>query len=190
MLFLPEGTAEQMAWYDELQRRSTSAENAVRLYRIRADIDVRELAPLVTAPCLVAHATGDRVVPFDEGRLLASLLPSATLLPLPSVNHILLPDEPAWAEFLGQAQAFIGGESVNESLELRALSERELEVLALVARGLPNQDIAARLVISVRTVERHLSNVYRKLGVSGKAGRAAAAARFVRLHEPSHGQQR
>ena len=61
-----------------------------------------------------------------------------------------------------------------------ALSDRETEVLALVADGLANEAIATRLHISARTVERHLSNVYAKLGVSGKAARAAAAARFAR----------
>ena len=64
--------------------------------------------------------------------------------------------------------------------ELPRLSPRELEVLALVAAGLDNERIAARLYLSVRTVERHLSNIYAKLGVSGKAARAAAAARFSR----------
>jgi DNA-binding NarL/FixJ family response regulator len=58
------------------------------------------------------------------------------------------------------------------------LSRRELDVLALVAEGLDNETIAARLHLSVRTVERHLSNVYAKLRVSGKSARAAAAARF------------
>jgi DNA-binding NarL/FixJ family response regulator len=53
-------------------------------------------------------------------------------------------------------------------------------VLALVADGLNNEEIAARLYLSVRTVERHLSNIYVKLGVTGKAARAAAAARFSR----------
>jgi DNA-binding NarL/FixJ family response regulator len=63
------------------------------------------------------------------------------------------------------------------------LSNRELEVLRLVAAGLSNEEIASRLFISVRTVERHLSNAYLKLGVSGKAARAAAAVRFARASE-------
>jgi DNA-binding NarL/FixJ family response regulator len=64
------------------------------------------------------------------------------------------------------------------------LSARELEVLELVAAGLANDAIAARLYVSARTVERHLSNIYSKLGVSGQAGRAAAAAQFAQLVEP------
>ena len=64
------------------------------------------------------------------------------------------------------------------------LSGRELEVLELVSEGLTNEAIAGRLCLSVRTVERHLTNIYAKLHVSGKAGRAAAAASFIQLHQP------
>ena len=185
MLFLPEGSPQQMAWYDELQRQSTSAETAARLYRARGETNISELAARVTAKALVAHARGDRVVPFEEGRILASLLPTARLLPLESINHILLPDEPAWIAFLAEVNAFLGAPAPPTPSDLPALSNRELDVLELVAAGLNNEEIAARLYISVRTVERHLSNVYVKLGVSGKAARAAAAARFARRSESS-----
>ena len=83
--------------------------------------------------------------------------------------------------FLSGIREFLGSESA-PNRELPALSNRELDVLALVADGLNNEEIASRLYISVRTVERHLSNIYFKLGVSGKAARAAAAARFARLY--------
>jgi len=56
------------------------------------------------------------------------------------------------------------------------LTPRELDVLRLIAAGQSNQEIAAKLVLSVRTVERHISNIYAKLGASGAAARAAAAA--------------
>jgi DNA-binding NarL/FixJ family response regulator len=62
------------------------------------------------------------------------------------------------------------------------LSPRELEVLELVAAGLTNEAIAEQLVLSVRTVERHLSNIYAKLRLSGKAARAGAAVRFMGAH--------
>jgi pimeloyl-ACP methyl ester carboxylesterase/DNA-binding CsgD family transcriptional regulator len=179
MLYLPEGTAEQMAWYDELQRRSTTAEIAVALYDARNAIDVLDVAPRVTAPTLIAHARGDRVVPVEEGRVLAARIPGARFVLLESVNHILLADEPAWGAFVAELRAFLGSPPSSPSAsEPVALSPRELEVLELVAAGLTNEAIATRLYLSVRTVERHLSNVYVKLGVSGKAGRAAAAVRF------------
>jgi DNA-binding NarL/FixJ family response regulator len=76
-------------------------------------------------------------------------------------------------EFLGVRPAPAG--------PLTDLSRRESDVMTLVAEGLSNEQIAARLFLSVRTVERHLSNVYAKLRVSGKAARAAAAARFSQV---------
>ena len=110
MLFLPEGTPEQMAWYDEQQRRSTSSEIAVRLYEARNEIDVLDVAPRVTAPTLIAHARGDRVVPVEEGRLLAARIPGARFVLLESANHILLADEPAWHAFVDELRAFLGSE--------------------------------------------------------------------------------
>jgi DNA-binding NarL/FixJ family response regulator len=56
------------------------------------------------------------------------------------------------------------------------LTAREVEVLRLVARGRSNQEIADELVLSVRTVERHIANIYDKIGASGRAARAAAAS--------------
>ena len=56
------------------------------------------------------------------------------------------------------------------------LSPREREVLALVAQGRSNEEIAAALFLSVRTVERHIANTYRKLRLSGRTARAAAVS--------------
>jgi ATP/maltotriose-dependent transcriptional regulator MalT len=56
------------------------------------------------------------------------------------------------------------------------LSPRELEVLRLIARGRSNQEIASELFLSTRTVERHVSNIYDKIGAAGKSARAAATS--------------
>jgi ATP/maltotriose-dependent transcriptional regulator MalT len=56
------------------------------------------------------------------------------------------------------------------------LTRREAEVLRLLAQGLSNEEIAARLVLSVRTVESHVASLYGKIGVSGRTARAAATA--------------
>jgi pimeloyl-ACP methyl ester carboxylesterase len=185
-LFLPHGTPEQMAWYEELLRSSTSPETAMRLVEARGSLDVRRLAPEVRARTLVIHARDDRVVPVEEGRLLAALIPDARLVLLDSANHILLADEPGWEYFISELRAFLGTRPpAARPAEAPQLSARELEVLELVAAGLTNEVIAERLYLSVRTVERHLSNIYAKLGVSGKAARAAAAARFAELSERS-----
>lgn len=186
MLFLPAGTAEQMGWYDDMQRQSTSAATAVRIYNARGRLNLVDLAAQVRTRTLVVHTAGDRVVPVDEGRLLATLLPEARLVVLESANHILLSDEPAWTSFVSELRGFLGTERATARLGVGVdeLSRRELEVLELVAAGLTNEAIAERLSLSVRTVERHLTNTYIKLRVSGKAGRAAAAARFSEARRP------
>ena len=139
----------------------------------------------MTVRTLVAHARDDRVVPVAEGRLLAALIPDARLVLLESSNHILLADEPAWGYLASELHAFLGtGPHPVSPLSASDFSARELEVLGLVADGFANEAIAERLSISVRTVERHLSNIYAKLGVSGKAGRAAAAVRYSQLTQP------
>jgi pimeloyl-ACP methyl ester carboxylesterase/DNA-binding CsgD family transcriptional regulator len=185
-LFIPGATAEQMQWFDELQRVTTEPETAVRLRQARNYDDVTPEATQVASRALVLHARDDALVPFDEGRLLATLIPDARFVPLESRNHILLADEPAWPAFLAELRAFLDAPEAAAPVELSVdLTNREADVLALVAAGLSNEEIASRLYISARTVERHLSNIYVKLGVSGKAARAAAAVRFARLHESS-----
>ena len=81
-----------------------------------------------------------------------------------------------------EVRAFLGDDEQahNVATDLSDLSEREREVLKLVAAGMSNEEIAERLFLSTRTVERHLSNVYAKLRLAGKSARAAAAALFSR----------
>jgi pimeloyl-ACP methyl ester carboxylesterase/DNA-binding CsgD family transcriptional regulator len=179
-LFIPGGSDKQLAWFDELQQASCSADHAARSRAIRYAIDVSELAANVTVPTLVLHARDDALVPFEEGRHLASLIPRAGFVSLDSANHILLEDEPAWAEFRSEVSAFLPAHRMPEA-NLDLLSGREQQVLALVAEGKDNQTIADALNLSVRTVERHLTHCYTKLGLSGRTARAGAAARFAAL---------
>lgn len=151
---------------------------AERLERAWYQIDVTELLPAVTVPTLVAHGRDDAMIPFAEGRILATSIPGARFLPLESENHVLLADEPAWQVFLTGIREFLGSEPAPDR-DLSEFSTREIEVLELVAAGLTNEQIAERLYLSVRTVERHLTNIYAKLRLSGQAARAAAAARFT-----------
>jgi pimeloyl-ACP methyl ester carboxylesterase/DNA-binding CsgD family transcriptional regulator len=181
--FVPEGSPGQMAWLDEMMRASTSPTTAERLRRIWGEVDVTDLLAGIRAPTLVAHGRGDLAVPFEEGRLLATRIPGARLVPLATRNHVLLADEPAWQVFVHELRDFLGHPAAPPLAAGEELSAREREVLRLAAGGMSNDEIAERLVVSVRTVERHLSNVYAKLRISGKAARAAAAAYLVRLEE-------
>jgi non-specific serine/threonine protein kinase len=64
--------------------------------------------------------------------------------------------------------------------QISLLTPREREVVALIARGLTNSQIAEELVLSVRTVERHIENIYDKIGAHGRAARAAVTAFALR----------
>ncbi len=107
-MFIPGATQDQMDWFDEAQRVSTSGQNARALAQAWYQIDISDQLENVTTPTLVAHGRDDRVVPFDEGRSLAAGIPGARFLPLDSSRHILLAGEPAWPTFLSEAHAFLG----------------------------------------------------------------------------------
>ena len=106
-MFIPDGTLEQYRWFNDLQRASASPENAARIVEGFNTIDVRHLAAQLNIPTLVLHARHDMRIPFEEGRLLASLIPGARLATLDSNNHILLEHEPAWPKFLSEVHEFL-----------------------------------------------------------------------------------
>jgi pimeloyl-ACP methyl ester carboxylesterase/DNA-binding CsgD family transcriptional regulator len=169
--FIPEGTDEQIGWYNELCRKTLTAEIAARLLESRATLDVMELLGKVRTPTLVLHAHGDVVAPIAEGHILAAGIPGAQFVELDSKNHILLEGEPAWDRFRDEVLEFMGvkGSSRGEDPAFASLSPREREVLALITEGLGNAQIAERLSISEKTVRNHVSNLFDKLGVWTRA---------------------
>jgi pimeloyl-ACP methyl ester carboxylesterase/DNA-binding CsgD family transcriptional regulator len=169
--FVPGASPEQLAWFNDLCRKTASAHNAAELLKSRADIDVVDLLPQVTAPTLVLHAREDAVTPLGQGQRLASAIPCAQFVELDSKNHILLEHEPAWGRFKAAVCEFMGtaAQPMREDPAFDALSPREREILALIAEGLGNVEIAGRLSISDKTVRNHVSNVFDKLGVWTRA---------------------
>jgi len=173
-LFFPDASPEQLRWFNDLQRESTSPGNAVRMMRAFWDLDVRDVAPTLRVPTLVLHARDDARIPFEEGRRLAALIPDARFVPLEGRNHLLLETEPAFGRFLTEVDEFLApdDESGRGSVAPAAfaeLTDRETEVLGLVARGLGNSRIAERLRISEKTVRNHVTNIFWKIGATSRA---------------------
>ena len=104
---MPKASRELWDQFNELQRNTTSAGNAARILDLSGWIDVTDQAPLVSVPTLVLHARDDQRPPFEQGRLLASLIPDSRFVALESSNHILLADEPAWPLFLREVESFL-----------------------------------------------------------------------------------
>jgi len=105
--FLPDGTPELWDAFAELQRRTTSAENAQGFFETYARIDVTELAQGITVPTLVLHARDDVRVPYAQAREIAAAIPGSRLVPLDSPNHLFLPDEPAWGVLHAEVERFL-----------------------------------------------------------------------------------
>ncbi len=105
--FLPDGTRADWAAFDQLQRRTTSPENAVRFLEEFARIDVRDQAGQVQCPTLILHSRDDHRVPMRYGEELASLIPDSRLVALSSNNHLLTATEPAWRVFCDELEAFL-----------------------------------------------------------------------------------
>jgi pimeloyl-ACP methyl ester carboxylesterase/DNA-binding SARP family transcriptional activator len=108
--FMPGGSKELWNDFNELQRRSTSPDNAARLLQVTAHIDVSDVARRVRAPTLVLHARDDQRPPFEQGQLLSRQIPDARFVALEGHNHILLEDEPAWPIFLTEVESFLAAE--------------------------------------------------------------------------------
>lgn len=104
---IPDGSAEQMLWYNELMRVSASPENAVRLRGAFAEMDVSGLLGEIAVPTLVLHARNDAIAPFEESRRMAAEIPGARFVALEGNNHILLEDEPAWPRFVDELRRFL-----------------------------------------------------------------------------------
>lgn len=197
-LFVPGGSQEERAAWAQFQRDAADPEAAAELYELIYTYDAGRAVGHVTAPALVVHRRGDKAVRFDLGRELAASLANARLAPVEGERHLPWQGDSESVlaeivEFLGAqdppsptaATAATAADSARPSpapmtgpLNAPELSDREREVLRLVAEGLSDREIAERLVLSPHTVHRHVANIRTKLG---QPSRAAAAAQATKL---------
>ena len=110
--FMPGATNDELSWFDDFQRRTTSAKNAVLFLEAFSQIDVRHRLREIRVPTLVLHSRGDQRIPVGVGRALATEIPGAEFVSLDSPNHLLLGRESASAAFLATVRNFLGRESV------------------------------------------------------------------------------
>jgi pimeloyl-ACP methyl ester carboxylesterase/DNA-binding CsgD family transcriptional regulator len=183
---IPGGSRQQHAQFNEMQRHATRPDMAAALMRAFDRVDVSALLAQVRCPVLVLHSRHDRRVPLDEGRHLAAALRDAEFVSLDSRNHLLLDTEPAWPRWLAQVQHFLAHDSAehNQALVAALLTERQRDLIEMVAQGLDNGQIAAQLALSEKTVRNHITNIFDRLGVENR-GRA-----IVRLRESGFGGAR
>ena len=167
--FIPGGTYDQLQWFNDLCLKTATGEIVASLLAARGVIDITASLDQVRVPTLVLHARNDEVVPIAEGRLLAAGIPGAEFIELDSRNHILLEHEPAWQRFGEAVGRVVRPGAMAGDGAFAALSGRERQVLALMADGLSNGEIAERLAISEKTVRNHASNLFDKLGVWSRA---------------------
>ena len=171
-------------------RTATTPAMARATLRAAGDIDVTADASRVSAPALVLHRGDASVIPFEVSAELARALPAGRLEVLPGSNASLFFEDAdrvvarlvafvrdPLAQPTGDATARGAGPAPHGQTVAGALSPRETEVLRLLADGETNGQIAARLGISINTVERHVGNVYRKIDARGRADATAWAIR-------------
>jgi pimeloyl-ACP methyl ester carboxylesterase/DNA-binding CsgD family transcriptional regulator len=167
---------ERLARY---QRSAASAEVAARLLELVYQNDVRGELEKVHAPTLVVHRRGDRAIPYRLGRELAAAIPGATLIPINGNAHFpWAGDVASVARALRTALAPRASEWAGPASAAVLLSSRERQVLALVADGLSDQEIAEQLFLSAHTVHRHVANIRHKLGRPSRTAAVAEAARL------------
>jgi pimeloyl-ACP methyl ester carboxylesterase len=173
-LFDPHASGDEIAEYTRVQRAAASAAAAAIFLELDLDADARSVLPQLSIPTLVLHRRGDRTVPIGRGRELASLLPNARFVPLAGDSH--LPHLGDRRELMRALAGFLYGDHAAPADD-SPLSNRETEVLRLVATGMSNREIASTLVLSEHTVHRHVANILRKLSQPSRAAAATQAAR-------------
>jgi pimeloyl-ACP methyl ester carboxylesterase/DNA-binding CsgD family transcriptional regulator len=173
----------------EMQRDVREINEAACSHAVQASLlrtmfasDVTHLLNKLSMPILLLHARNDPWIPLEAGRELAIRLPHARFVPFEGTSispwvheHVLLPEIRRFLLGAALEVAVPGSASARVDADHVPLTPRELEVLYQVAIGRSSHEIAEALALSRRTVERHLSNVYAKIGVTTRAQATAYA---------------
>ena len=178
-IFIGGAESAERERFARFQREAATAETAAALLGHVYRLDVRAHLPLIRRPAVVVHRRDDRAVPYRLGREVAAAIPGAMFIPLQGCAHFPWHgDVDSVARACREGLAPVQAPHHESESEPCQLSTREREVLAYVARGLNDREIAEHLVLSPHTVHRHVANIRHKLG---RTSRTAAVAEAVRL---------
>ncbi len=161
---------EEARWYTEFLRQCVTPDSLLGAFEGLQGVDVASLLPQIKAPTLVLHREGSDLLPPGVTRDITASIPDARLVMIPGTR--MSPFEEAAETILQEIEGFLSGAEQPEGL-----TPRELEVLRLLAAGLSNAEISRDLALSVRTVARHVTNIYTKAGVSSRSQATAYAIR-------------
>ena len=159
-------------WYADYIRESVTPEGLSAAYQSISEVDVSDMLPHVEAATLVIARRASEVLPVEVARNLTASIPNARLVLLDGTGVIPFPD--VMEQFVGEISRFL---ATGPDASPDGLSSREVEVLRLLARGMSNTQIGGELVLSVRTVARHITNIYGKIGAQNRAEATVYAIR-------------
>ena len=168
--FMPDAPIETIRAFNDFMPLTSSAKNAATIFSTNSMIDVTGEARRVECPALVLHGRGDLRIPFEEGRLAAGMIPNSSFVGLETRNHLMTQNEPAWRVFLDAlAEFYPPVQAAPGAGGLPGLTAREGEVLELIAQGLDNAQIAARLGLQEKTVRNNITHIFDKIGVENRS---------------------
>jgi len=161
-------------WYTAYLRQSVSPTGLAEAFKALREIDVRDLPPQLQVPTLVMTRAQSAVLTPEMAKELASQIPNAELAIMDGDSRA--PFEEDVDAILNRIDEFLGSTPA-PGYYPDGLTPREAEVLRLVAAGKSNRQIAGELVLSERTVARHVTNIYGKTGANSRAEATAYAFR-------------
>jgi pimeloyl-ACP methyl ester carboxylesterase/DNA-binding CsgD family transcriptional regulator len=180
-MFVPEGDMADRTAFADIQREAASPDTAAWLLQLTYDQNVMPLLGELDVPVQVLHRRGDQAVPFDLGRRLAAGIRGARFVPFEGDSH--MPWQGESGQVVAAVRAFLDGvqrpAAANGAAEGDGLlSDREVEILRMVSKGLSDRQIAEALVLSPHTVHRHVANIRTKLRQPTRTAAATEAARL------------
>lgn len=174
-IYMPGAATKDRQVFAAYQQRCAEKDAAMAQAAAVAEFNVKDLLKDIQAPTLVLQKRGDKAVPFELGRRLARDIPNSRFVPLEGDSHILTIG--SVKETLDALIEFLAGTATPPAPRADGITQREAEVLRLVAQGQSNRAIAGALGISVNTVDRHVSNIFRKIRAANRAEAASYAVR-------------